>query len=169
MIRTTTWHAFTTETVIVGSNCSHHHWSFMVMQLCQMRAFLSSIHTNEKLKKNGFNHDYQHHTIKYIPAIPLINKKIKILCQFRCITTNNLSFDNKCRHPGRQPRPVCSTNNSGQVLNSLLFGELRHFVMVMIRMNQNSAILALTWTKRTSLQYRMHPFYTHYWRSPNGV
>ena len=40
----------------------------------QMCAFLSSIHNNEKLRKHGFNQNYPHHTIKYIPDIPLINK-----------------------------------------------------------------------------------------------
>ena len=47
---------------------------FMVMRLIQI-CFLSSFYTNEKLKIHGLNHP-PHRTIKYIPPIDLINRKI---------------------------------------------------------------------------------------------
>ena len=50
----------------------------MVTRLNQLCAFLSTIHTNEKLNGVVFNHYHQYHNIKYEPAIALINKK-KIL------------------------------------------------------------------------------------------
>ena len=47
----------------------------MVTRLSQICAFLSTIHTNEKLNSKVFNHYYQYHNIKYEPAISMINKK----------------------------------------------------------------------------------------------
>ena len=45
------------------------------MWLSQMCAFLSSIHTNEKLNSVVFNQHNQYHNIEYEQAIALINKK----------------------------------------------------------------------------------------------
>ena len=42
-----------------------------------MCAFLSSIHTNEKLNSMEFNHYHQYHNIKSEQAIALIIKKIQ--------------------------------------------------------------------------------------------
>ena len=66
---------------------------FMMTRLSQICAFLSSIHTNEKLNSVVFNHYYQYHNIKYEQAIALINKKkSKPIYQFRRVTAINLSF-----------------------------------------------------------------------------
>ena len=43
----------------------------------QICAFLSSIHTKEKLNSMEFNHYYQYHNIKSEQAIALIIKKIQ--------------------------------------------------------------------------------------------
>ena len=98
----------------------------MMTRLSQICAFLSSIHTNEKLNSVVFNHYYQYHSIKNEQAIALINKKSKKLYQFRRVTAINFSFDNKCSDPRRQLRPAQTT--ADQVLNSLLFGDLLYFV-----------------------------------------
>ena len=49
----------------------------MIMWLSQICAFLSSIHTNEKLNSVVFNQYYQYHNIEYEQAISLINQKNK--------------------------------------------------------------------------------------------
>ena len=96
-------------------------------RLSQICAFLSSIHTNEKLNSVVFNQYYQYHNIEYEQAIALINRKnSKTLYQFRRVTTINFSFDNKCSHPWLQQRPALTT--ADQVLNPLLFGDLLYFV-----------------------------------------
>ena len=75
MLRTTILHAFTIDTVIVGSNGSHHPWSYISWWCVQAK--LSSIHTNVTLNSVVFSHYYQYHNIQYEPAIALINKKIQ--------------------------------------------------------------------------------------------
>ena len=40
-----------------------------------------------------------------------MNKKIQTLYQLPHITAINCSFDDIYSHNGRQPKPVCSTNN----------------------------------------------------------
>ena len=81
----------------------------MVIRLTQIYAFLSRIHTNEKLKKRVFNHYYQHHTIKYVPAIASINrKKSKHYSNF-APSPPLISALIVCSYPERQWRSVCST------------------------------------------------------------
>ena len=46
-------------------------------RLRQICAFLSSIHTCEKLNSVVFNQYYQYHNIEYEQAIALMNKKIQ--------------------------------------------------------------------------------------------
>ena len=112
-------------------SCFWWQWSplelyFMMTRLSQICAFLSSIHTNEKLNSVVFSHYYRYHNIEYEQAIALINKKSKTLYRFRRVTAIDFSFDNKCSHPRHQPRPALTT--ADQVLNSLLFGDLQYFV-----------------------------------------
>ena len=47
----------------------------MMMWLSQICAFLSSIHTNDKLNSVVFNQCYQYHNIEYEQAIALVNEK----------------------------------------------------------------------------------------------
>ena len=54
-------------------------------------------------------------------------KKQKTLCRFSRVIATDFSFDNKCSHPWRQPRPAPTT--AGQVLKSFLFGDVLHVVM----------------------------------------
>ena len=113
-------------------SCFLWQWSplelyFMMTRLSQICAFLSSIHTNEKLNSVVFTHYYQYHSIKNEHAIALIDKKkSKTLYQFRRVTAINFSFDNKCSDPRRQLMPAQTTVD--QVLNSLLLGDLLYFV-----------------------------------------
>ena len=96
-------------------------------RLRQICAFLSSIHTCEKLNSVVFNQYYQYHNIEYEQAIALMNKKkSKTLYQFGRITAINFSFGNKCSHPRHQTRPALTT--ADQVLNSLPFDDLLYFV-----------------------------------------
>ena len=125
MLRTTILHAFIIDTVIVGSNGSHHSWSYISWWCVQAK--LSGIYTNVTLNSVVFSHYYQYHNIKYEPAIALMNKKSKTLYQFRRTTAISLSFDNKCSHPWRQPRSALTTE--AQELKSLLFGDELYFVM----------------------------------------
>ena len=48
-----------------------------MMWLSQICAFLSSIHTNDKLNSVVFNQYYQYHNIEYGQAIALINNNKK--------------------------------------------------------------------------------------------
>ena len=74
----------------------------MVTRLSQICAFLSTIHTNEKLNIVVFNHYYQYHNIRYEPAIALINKKSETLYQFPRVTAINFSIDKKYCLPRHQ-------------------------------------------------------------------
>ena len=111
MLRTTIWHMslpqipsqlFLMAVITFGVK-------FHDARLGQIRAFLSSIHTTEKLNSVVFNHYHQYHNIKYEQAIALTNKKSKTLHQFRRVTAINFSFDNKCSQPRRQPMPALTT------------------------------------------------------------
>ena len=74
---------------------------------------------------------------------------MKTSYEFRRVTAINSSFDNKYSHPGRQPRPVCSTTTGDQLLNYLLFSDLLYFVTDNNKVEPNSTIWCSTWTKGT--------------------
>ena len=93
-----------------------------------MCAFLSNIHTNEKLRQHDFNYYHQHHTIKYISAIALMNEKIKHYINFAMSPTLMSTSISGAVTLGVNPGLYAAPTTAKQVLHSLIFGDLLYSV-----------------------------------------
>ena len=124
----TIWYGFNIDTVIVGLNAVVHlELYFMVMRLSQLCTLCQYSHQRET-KDKGFNYCYQHHTIKYIPAIALMNrKKSKHYSNFAVPLPPISALISAVTLGVNQGLPAAMTTVD-QVLNSLLFGDLLYFV-----------------------------------------
>ena len=82
---------------------------------------------HRETKKACFTHSYQHRTIRYIPAIALINKTNQNIISFCRVTAINFSFDKRVHMSVNEGLPEALAIPD-QVLNLILFGDLLYFV-----------------------------------------